>query len=152
MDFKQYQNIIDDMKMTEAIIPQDCPCTDTFDIVEQAVRVCRTCGHCISILCYQNDYKNRGVRRSYQPYKRLNHFVKNLSSIRKKQYMVIPQTILHFVKRKCKTITPNNIRNVLKSSKLTKYIPYINIIYETVTKKQIPRLSSSMRLSVCLNK
>jgi len=37
-DFRQYQNIIDDMKMTEetedAIIPPDCPCTITYDDVQ----------------------------------------------------------------------------------------------------------------------
>lgn len=141
MDFKRYQDIIDDMRMIEANIPQDCLCTDTFDDVHQAVRVCKACGHCVAIICYQNDFKDRGVRRNYQPYKRLNHFVKNLNSIRKKNYIAIPQTILHFVKRKCKTIAPNNIRNVLKSSRLTKYIPYINIIYETLSNKRVPYLS-----------
>ena len=90
-EFRQYKDLIDGMKMTEANIPNDCPCTDTFDDVQQAVRVCHSCGHCIQIVCYQNDYKDRGVRRNYQPYKRLNHFIKNLNSLRKKPHMVIPQ-------------------------------------------------------------
>jgi hypothetical protein len=144
-DFRKYQDIIDDMRMTEetedAIIPADCPCTNTYDDVQQALRICPACGNCMIIVTYQNDYKDhRGVKRSYQPYKRLNHFVKNLNSIRKKRNVAIPQTILHFVKRKCKTITSNNIRNVLKASKLTKYIPHIHQIYETLTNKQVPYL------------
>lgn len=141
MEFRQYQNLIDDMRMPEANIPTDCPCTDTFDDVQQSVRVCHACGHCVAIVCYQNDFRDRGHRRNYQPYKRLNHFLKTLSFIRKKPRMVIPSTILHFVKRKCKTITSNNIRNVLKASKLTKYIPYVILIYETLTNKQAPYLS-----------
>ena len=71
----------------------------------------------------------------------LKKYVKNLNSIRKKANTTIPQTILHFVKRKCKVITSTNIRNILKSSKLTKYIPYINLIYETLTNKKVPHLN-----------
>ena len=114
MDFRQYQDIIDDMRITEANIQTDCGCMNTFDDVHQAIRVCLTCGQFIHIVVYQADFKDRsGVKRSYQPYKRLNHFVKNLNSIRKKAKIDVPQTILHFVRRKCKTITSTNIRNVL---------------------------------------
>ncbi len=129
------------MRTVEAIIPQECPCIDVFDDVAQAVRVCRSCGSFVGITVYVNDYKgSRGVRRNYQPYKRLNHFIKSLNSIRKKHRMVIPQTILHFVRRKCKIISSNNIRNILKASRLTKYIPYVNLMYETLSGRPVPHL------------
>ena len=100
---------------------------------------CIECGICISLNIYVSDYR-LNVKKPYQPYKRILHFLKNVYSIREKKQIIIPNTIIRFIKRKCKILTPNNIRSLLKVSKLQKYIPRVNQIYTSISKTTLPHL------------
>ena len=142
--FKAYANIIDDMKTVPVDDTDDSHChhINRYIDISKAIDICVDCGDCESKTIYITEYKTyRWVKTTYQPYKRLSHFIKNLTSIRRKKNIILPNTIIHFIKRRLKIISPTNIRNLLKTSKLKRYIVGVNQIYETITKKDIPIIS-----------
>lgn len=139
-DFTMYSDLIDDMYSPTEIKPTpECPCTERYNDMTLGLSTCIECGTCFSLNIYISDYKDY-VKKPYQPYKRMSHFLKNVYSIRVKKHVMIPNTIIRFIKRKCKTLTPNNIRNLLKVSRLQKYIPYVNQIYVSISKTTLPHL------------
>ena len=140
-DFETYSDLIDDMySYTERKQTSDCPCINQYIDTSLGISACVDCGICTDLNIYVTEYKYGSTPANYQPYKRISHFLKILYSIRVQRPGVIPNTIIRFIKRKCKILEPNNIRNLLKLSKLQKYIPYVNQIYTKLSKTTLPHL------------
>ena len=109
-DFTMYSDLIDSMfSHTEQKETSDCLCLDRYEEPSLNMSICPDCGACIGLSIFTYDYYQNYVKKPYQPYKRMSHFLKNVYSIRIKKQVIIPKTIIRFIKRKCKIITPNNI-------------------------------------------
>lgn len=113
--------------------------------------VCDKCGNVERILIESEipSYKDSGADKPIYPYKRLNHFMECINQFQAKENINIPDEvydkIIKCFKRKrisdFKSLSLNDVRDVLKSLKMNKYYEHVSFIYSKISGNPPPRLT-----------